>query len=576
MFLLQPYNFAGTMSFVSAITHHFEPFLKGYRFKDDNKEERFRCKYASTVVKAGRWWAAVVLFFHIVTPLFFLRAEVGIWFHMAYVPNAAVAAVCLVLLGCMPPKHATIICSIAAVLISAGTGYQVNVHAQEWMAEARSAGLSLVFEAVQGNAAVTTQLETYLGRDLAVHETDSKFILYGVQLILIVSLGFSRSTLMCAILMPVCFASVAFATPHMSIMGCLLRGTILVLGSVFALQLALTISTGRRSEFVLLEYFETSLKTAIEASRKADSVLNHTLKNTMADAAGQIGMFLEQAGCSDSDAEPLQLCVAALHRGMRSCRHRQAYVQMAANAYEVSLQPVRLAEFVGRSVAGRRMRVEVPRRVLMLDATLCGLVLDHAVSNAFRHGDPADPAVRLTVTTEALAEEGLRLTFVVANRADAAKPVVTPAFLDRVLNGSSGAGLQSRSPMSDCVGLRHTFLAAGLLGMHVTLTQPGTEVRFTAQVVARVADGDREGAPEPHPPVNASAFPPDLHVCIIDDSGCWRTICGRGSPRTCTCSGRGRPTSGRLSRRRLRSGTSRSWTRTWSTGRGPTSWAPTS
>ena len=520
--LVQPDNSASTMSFDRAIKHHFEPFRKGYRFKEDNKEERFQCKYASTVVKAGRLWAAILLFLHIVVPLSFLSTEVGIWFHMAYVPNAVVAAVCFVLLGCMPPKHATIICSIAAVLISAGAGFQVNVHAREWMAEARNAGLSLVFEAVQGNAGATQQLETYLGRELAVHETDSKLILYGMQLILIVSLGLSQSTLMCAVLMPVCFAGFAFTIPHISIMGCIVRGTILVLGSAFTLQLAVMISTGRRSEFWFFEFFETSLKTAIEASRKADSILNHTLKNTMADAAGQIEMFLEHVGCSDNDAEHLQLCIASLYRGMRSCRHRQAYVQMAANTYEVSLQPVRLAEFVGRLVAGRRMRVQVPEGVLMLDATLCSLMLDNAISNAFRHGNPTDPAVRLTVTTEAITE-GLRLTFVVANQADATKPVITQAFVDRVLKGTTGTLLQSRSPMSDGIGLKHAFLAAELLGMDVSLTQLGTDVRFTAQVAACVADGN-DGAPEPHAPIDLSAFPPNLQVCVIDDSGASRQL----------------------------------------------------
>ena len=52
----------------------------------------------------------------------------------------------------------------------------------------------------------------------------------------------------------------------------------------------------------------------MDASRKADSILNHTLKNTMADAAGEIEMFLQNMSLQPSALAHLQQSFAALRR----------------------------------------------------------------------------------------------------------------------------------------------------------------------------------------------------------------------------------------------------------------------
>ena len=79
-----------------------------------------------------------------------------------------------------------------------------------------------------------------------------------------------------------------------------------------------------------------------QASRKADSILNHTLKNTMADAAGDIEMFLSKAAPNGTpDLAHLRQAAASLGRGMRRCRHRQAYLQLAAHRYQIMLQVIR-------------------------------------------------------------------------------------------------------------------------------------------------------------------------------------------------------------------------------------------
>ena len=67
--------------------------------------------------------------------------------------------------------------------------------------------------------------------------------------------------------------------------------------------------------------------------------------------------------------------------------------------------------------------------------------------------------------------------------------------------------------MSDGIGLRQAFLASNLHNMDLDLRQDGTEVRFTARVIASVADDPRRSQS-----ADLGEFPPDLHVCVIDDS----------------------------------------------------------
>ena len=119
---------------------------------------------------------------------------------------------------------------------------------------------------------------------------------------------------------------------------------------------------------------ETSiaLDAAKQAStRKADSILHHTLKNTMADSAGDIDIFLQTTHLDAAACAPLRNAVASLRRGMRSCRHRQAYLRLSANDYVPALQPVNTSEFAHELTAGRHMTLRVKELWVQIDPTLC-------------------------------------------------------------------------------------------------------------------------------------------------------------------------------------------------------------
>ena len=258
-------------------------------------------------------------------------------------------------------------------------------------------------------------------------------------------------------------------------------------------------------------------------SRKADSVLNHTLKNTMAEAADGLDSLIEEPQWSDRQAQTLETCVASLRRGMRACRHRQAYIHMASDKYVLSLQPLRLARFVADLTAGRRMACSVSASsAVMVDPTMCGLVLDNAISNAFRHGHPEDPEVKLVVTTTEI-EERVRLTFLLTNRANPSRPTVTPEYIDRVLSGESRKAGASTSAMSDQIGLQHAFLAADLHNMETSLVQVGTQVEFKALMDVAVAPDVQDSHDDLYA-VDLAKFPSGVRIHAIDDSAATREL----------------------------------------------------
>eukprot|EP00667_Euglena_gracilis_P005902 EG_transcript_5946 len=229
-------------------------------------------------------------------------------------------------------------------------------------------------------------------------------------------------------------------------------------------------------------------------SEMADSVLNHGLKNTMADAASNVELFLN----GELPATALQDSLISLRRGMRSCKERQLYLKLVAGHYEPALLPTNLEDFGQQLIAGRRVVGHFSPRTVMLDPMLCSLIFDNAIHNAFCHGHPEDPHVHFSIGEG--EEEGyggpfemdcVRIHFVVTNRASPNRPHVTEELVAKVLAGHSTPLLSqsSTSALSDRIGLSHCFLAARQHGIKLSLTQEGDTVRLVGRYDARlVAD----------------------------------------------------------------------------------------
>eukprot|EP00669_Euglena_mutabilis_P002337 TRINITY_DN1295_c0_g1_i1.p1 TRINITY_DN1295_c0_g1~~TRINITY_DN1295_c0_g1_i1.p1 ORF type:complete len:312 (-),score=39.45 TRINITY_DN1295_c0_g1_i1:229-1074(-) len=85
---------------------------------------------------------------------------------------------------------------------------------------------------------------------------------------------------------------------------------------------------------------ERLLSHQMHVAVTADGILNHMLKNTLADAAGCIELFL--AGAASFQA--LNDSVHCLRRGMKACKQRQVYLKMVSGEYVAVQNTVNLKE----------------------------------------------------------------------------------------------------------------------------------------------------------------------------------------------------------------------------------------
>ena len=168
------------------------------------------------------------------------------------------------------------------------------------------------------------------------------------------------------------------------------------------------------------------------------------------------------------------------------------------------------------------MRLNVPNVTVLLDPTLCGLIFDNVLSNAFKHGHSVNPDVELTIKCTADEHQLASLKFIVSNAVNSDRPCVTEDYVKKVL---TGVALQqsATSAMSNRVGLQHCFEAAKAHDMTASLQQREQRVFFESQVMAQVVpsqtvaiDAQREA--------DLAAYPSGLHIYCIDDSEAARRL----------------------------------------------------
>jgi len=278
------------------------------------------------------------------------------------------------------------------------------------------------------------------------------------------------------------------------------------------LFIAISLEHLRRSAFIT----ELLLAQELHHSRTSDSILNHMLKNTLADASGNIELYLME---NDKGSEVgLHDSLVCLRRGIRYCRDRQAYLKLVAGSYVPTFRPVHLAEFASQLVAGRAVTVKIVDLDLMLDSTLMNLVLDNAITNACKHGCPENPDVQLSFLegpTDNANHDVVPLKIVVSNRIHPGRPPITPQFVEKVFAGDPLPCEGDVPWLSDRIGLSHCLMAAEAHDVRITLTQDDTTVYFTATLLTKAA---RERTVRHPPTALLSRFPAGLTFFIMDDS----------------------------------------------------------
>ena len=274
----------------------------------------------------------------------------------------------------------------------------------------------------------------------------------------------------------------------------------------------------------------------LQDGQKADSVLNHLLKNTMADASATIDVCRDKYPCDSNLVQASDI----LFRGMSWCKWREAMLKLVAGRYETVRSSVAIQEFAKDFVRGRAVALEPLEDLpaVHLDPMVCNIVLDNAVTNATRHGCPGDPQVKLAAdVSEPISDDdsialhalcnisdtsdasrtprkSIKVRFLLTNRANPARPLQTRWSS---LHASDSLPTDSSRPaLSDGLGLRHISMAANSCGLTAELWQEGEGVFFALSFLTTSASSPRTSFVQPvH---QGLPFPPHLNILFLDDS----------------------------------------------------------
>ena len=259
--------------------------------------------------------------------------------------------------------------------------------------------------------------------------------------------------------------------------------------------------------------------------QSADSVLNHMLKNCMADASGCIDVF--QNDRSKSDLLLLSKACDILFRGMWWCKAREAILALVAGRYKTEVHDVNLQKFSEDLIRGRDVALESGLHTVELDPLLCNVILDNAVTNAFRHGCPRNPEVYLAVEVfnriggpfdadiHQSSSQPVKVRFLLRNRANPRN-----ATLNRWSTAQSGTCVPSPSScattLSGGLGLKHIRMVANSCGMVAELWQTGADVFFELCVSTKATFARPDNRVQSL--TVAYSFPPALNILGLDDS----------------------------------------------------------
>ena len=267
---------------------------------------------------------------------------------------------------------------------------------------------------------------------------------------------------------------------------------------------------------------------ALKDGQTADSVLNHMLKNTMADASGCIDLYCQERPHGE-DVDLLSKASNGLFRGMWWCKLREAVLRMVAGQYESEPEVVNLHQFAEDFVRGRDVEFECPLHAVMLDPMACNVILDNAVTNATRHGCRTNPEVKLTmrvseqshnadaatIDSPIESEMPVEVRFTVTNRADLSRPAVKHWSTQQ-----PNEPQQSKSPnspvLSDGLGLSHIWMVANRADMVAELWQNEDMVHFELYFQTTALPPDTSLLPQR---AGIVSLTPRWEVLGLDDSG---------------------------------------------------------
>eukprot|EP00667_Euglena_gracilis_P015158 EG_transcript_15763 len=270
----------------------------------------------------------------------------------------------------------------------------IHFSARSWSADAKGAwippGGHLLLRHAGTDTVVDAAFTTFLDDTFGNMAIVTGYIDINTVWMFFAMTGLNMYSLVGYLFVPVAIMPAALSVRDFDSFSLSIFVSILMISTAIWMTLSAVIERIQRSRALA----ERQLLREMRASQTADSVLNHSLKNTMADVAGHIETYCG----GHAAANALEDAMACLRRGMRICKERQVFLQLAAGEYRPMLNVVHLREFGEQLVAGRAVSARFLDLVAYLDSTLLSLILDNALSNAFKHGCHRDPEVAFEIT----------------------------------------------------------------------------------------------------------------------------------------------------------------------------------
>eukprot|EP00667_Euglena_gracilis_P003257 EG_transcript_3265 len=514
---------------------------RGLRFNQPEVETQFRDADVRFTISLAYFW--ILLTFLFMTVGLLVRCNKYGWFQrpdlafgLYFIPFIVLGfMLAFIHISCLKAHTYYLLWGSNLVLI-AWIAVCVHLNTSEDRRVVEDTELAEVFAALQQSGRAHDILHKYLGAELGRKYLWYALIINFIHLDVLQFLNLTWASLSLFVSVPISLGVVSYVSPLLDgVVEVLVMAVILVL---YTIGLSCHMVLSRRQQFQTnlelqrtLEKEAAALKEAAEqeaalkkASQEADTILNHLLKNVMADAAGCIHLYLQSlpSNLSTSSTPPADLVQATecLERGVAWCRKRQALMRIATGKYTPQLCDVDLPHFGHSLLQGRPIEAEFPTAVVIMDPLLCEIVLENALTNAHRHGHTTQPAVHFTASLVPLPNNNSPrrrlLKFCVTNRAHPSHPPLTPDRVSRLLRGEERPVGPATSRLSEHLGMQHLSQAARTHNMDLRLFQEGDTVCFEASL--EVALPPIASLPRTPSKECVAVVPPNLRVLCIDDS----------------------------------------------------------
>mmetsp|Transcript_8193 Transcript_8193/g.20166 ORF Transcript_8193/g.20166 Transcript_8193/m.20166 type:complete len:696 (-) Transcript_8193:107-2194(-) len=221
------------------------------------------------------------------------------------------------------------------------------------------------------------------------------------------------------------------------------------------------------------------------AARQADCLLNHTLKNIMADGIASVELY-EQNG----DREYLKQAKLSMKHGMWWTRRRQSLFMVCQGTYRPKKETVNLQKVLLECVNGRQIDKDwaecSPSLFVETDPTLLSLAFENGISNAIKHNGSQtnNPLIiaRVVPGPNSYNDSQIPSTLevIIQNNATPGALFISEEVETRLFEEGTHGKLTTVS--SDGIGLGHARMMTELLRGKVSLRQTDDIISYTIRV----------------------------------------------------------------------------------------------